>query len=196
MDGGDLTSHGSHAPRRPVRALAWVGGSAFVLALCMTLLWLGMRGIMELGGFVAAGGPYEIAHPAPDWVWIMPVSVLLGMAAGVANAVAAVTARGFNLALPAWAALFLSLGWNFLEYGLRPPGGGLAWGWLVCAVAFFGLGAPAVLLLVRGDRTGFAGGDEARRRRARPWRACLALNLVAVLAGIVAGVTLFALLAG
>ena len=36
-----------------------------------------------------------------------------------------------------WPALFLSLGWNFLEFGLNPPGGtGLAWGWLVCAVTF------------------------------------------------------------
>jgi Short C-terminal domain len=40
-----------------------------------------------------------------------------------------------------WPALFLSLGWNFLEFGLDPPGpGGLEWGWLVCAVVFFVMG--------------------------------------------------------
>ena len=49
----------------------------------------------------------------------------------------------------AWPALFLSLGWNFLDYGLDPPGGddGLVWGWLVCAVLFFLMGGLPLLAL-------------------------------------------------
>jgi hypothetical protein len=40
-----------------------------------------------------------------------------------------------------WPALFISLGWNFLEYGFDPPfGEGLAWGWLVCGVLFMLMG--------------------------------------------------------
>jgi hypothetical protein len=27
-----------------------------------------MRPLMRLGGMVASGGPYAIAHPAPHWV--------------------------------------------------------------------------------------------------------------------------------
>ena len=46
---------------------------------CMTLLSQAMRGVMDLGGFVASGGPYEIAHPAPGWIWVFPVSILAGL---------------------------------------------------------------------------------------------------------------------
>ena len=110
-------------------ALAAVAASDLVLALCMTMLFLGMRDIMDLGGFVASGGPYVIAHPAPGWVWVMPLSIVLGLAAAFGNAVAASRAHGFNLAVAAWPALFLSLGWNFLSTACtrraavsRPPG--------------------------------------------------------------------------
>jgi hypothetical protein len=51
----------------------------------------------------------------------------------------------------AWPALFLSLGFNFLQFGIDPPGGGdVQAGWLACAVVF-GLmgGVPLVLALPR-----------------------------------------------
>jgi hypothetical protein len=48
----------------------------------------------------------------------------------------------------AWSALFLALGWNFLEYGFDPPDGGTSASWLVCGVAFVVMGGvPLVLLL-------------------------------------------------
>ena len=49
----------------------------FLFSFSLTLLYQGMRAIMYLGGFVASGGPYAIAHPAPGWVWIVPVSIIL-----------------------------------------------------------------------------------------------------------------------
>ena len=54
-----------------------------------------------------------------------------------------------TIAAYAWPALFLSLGWNFLDYGLDPPGpdDGLVWGWLVCAVIFFLMGGLPLLAL-------------------------------------------------
>lgn len=106
------------------RAIAGVALTALGMALCMTLLFFAMRGVMDLGGFVATGGPYEIAHPAPDWIWLLPVSIVGGMMLGFANAAFAARAGGFNLAIPAWSAVFLSLGWNFAEYGIHPPGDG------------------------------------------------------------------------
>jgi hypothetical protein len=48
----------------------------------------------------------------------------------------------------AWPALFLSLGWNFLEYGLAPPGGEpgeLEWGWLICAFVFLLMGGVPLI---------------------------------------------------
>ena len=50
------------------------------LAFCMTLLWLGMRAVMDLGGFCASGGPYEIAVECPDAVVATtPLSILGGV---------------------------------------------------------------------------------------------------------------------
>ena len=131
-------------------SLAVVSASSLLFGLCLTLLFFGMRGIMELGGFVAVGGPYEIAHPAPDWVWVLPVSIVGGMLAVGVNMIAAGRVGGFTLVLPAWCALFLSLGWNFLEFGLWPPGGGTAWGWLVSAIAFFLMGLGPLVIVALG----------------------------------------------
>jgi hypothetical protein len=63
----------------------------------------------------------------------------------------AVSAAGRESLWPlAWPALFLSLGWNFLEYGLDPPGAaGVAPGWLVCAVVFGLMGAVPLWILLR-----------------------------------------------
>ena len=47
------------------------------------VLYQGMAEIMTTqGGFVASGGPYEIAHPAPGWGWLVPVSILALFAFG------------------------------------------------------------------------------------------------------------------
>ena len=86
--GQTTRSPGSAAAARPV-ALALFAVSAFGLAVCLTMLFHGMRGILDLGGFVAAGGSYEIEHPAPDWVWLIPVSIIAGFAFGILNVSAA-----------------------------------------------------------------------------------------------------------
>lgn len=145
----------------PWRALTVVAITCVAMGVCLALLFFGMRGVMELGGFVAQGGPYEIAHPAPDWVWVVPVSIVGGFLVGGINLVAAHRAGGYTLVLPVWCVLFLSLGWNFLEYGVRPPGGdGLAWGWLVCAALFVVMGLAPLLLPFIGLN------DYLRRKRA------------------------------
>jgi len=123
--------------------------SAMGVAASITMLFWGGRAIMDLGGFVARGGPYEIAHPAPGWVWVMPVSIWVGLIFGGLNAAVAHASRGPNLVGLAWSGLFLSLGWNFLEYGLDPPTAGIAWGWLVCAAVFIPMGAAPLWWMVR-----------------------------------------------
>lgn len=105
----------------------------------LTMLFLGMRRVMEIGGFCAEGGPFVIQHHCPEGAIPLVLGGLWGgliMAAVYAWQVVKHGARPSLLGL-LWPALFLSLGWNFLEFGLNPPGGtGLAWGWLVCAVLF------------------------------------------------------------
>jgi hypothetical protein len=144
---------GPHPERRDASYATPV--AAGVLALCLTIVYLAMRRVMEVGGTCASGGPYEIANPCPKGVaWMLPVGIVVGMASSAALALTA--RRGPKLWTLAWPALFLSLGWNFLDFGLDPPGapdGGAEAGWIVCAVVF-GLmgGVPLVGLLGWGPR--------------------------------------------
>ena len=123
----------------------------FGAAFCISLLYQAMRPIMRLGGMVASGGPYAIEHPAPGWVWVMPLAVISGMICFFLNLFSS-SEEGVNLMPLAWPALFLSLGWNFLEFAFAPPGGGFAWGWLVCGVVFALMGGLPLLMAIRSMR--------------------------------------------
>src|SRR5690348_5975703 len=114
----------------------------------ITLLFLGMRSVMAIGGFCAEGGPYTIAHHCPKGT---PLVMMAGIWGGLIFAGmyvwGAIRAGAHSLVLLLWPALFLSLGWNFLTFGLNPPGqdGGKSWGWLFCAIVFFLMGAVPLL---------------------------------------------------
>lgn len=160
----------------------WIASlvAAGVVAMCITLVFLSMRSVMDVGGSCASGNtPFEIATPCPDGTWVMPVAIPLGVVAAGAFAVLAPAGLG-GLVMLAWTGLFLSLGWNFLEYGVDPPGpqDGPVWGWVVCGVLFVAMGAGpllAVVPLARGARDGIrlrrAGGAEAVARRVAAVRA-------------------------
>ena len=127
------------------------------LAFCIALLWLGMRAVMDLGGFCASGGPYEIAVECPDAVIATtPLSILGGfLAAGlIIWGAAGLPGAWMSLVFLAWPALFLSLGWNFLEYGFFPPEGGWVWSWLFCGVLFVLMGAVPLVIGIAAFRDG------------------------------------------
>jgi len=160
-------------------------------AFCITCLYHGMRGIMRLGGMVASGGPYAIVHPAPSWVWVLPLSIIFGMICFFLNLFTGPGDDGVNLMPLAWPGLFLSLGWNFLEFTFNPPGGGLAWGWLVCGVVFILMGGLPLLLAIKPLR------EKMRSRRQNNagfgpyfWQWLLAAG------GIVLGIFFFKSVAG
>ncbi len=190
---------------RPARWLFALACVAWVAA-CLTILFLGMRGVMRLGGFVASGGPYPIAHPAPGWVWIVPVAVVTGLAAVFAGIFANPRGGWVSLLPLAWPALFVSLGWNFLEFGFRPPsgGGGVAWGWLVCGFLFIPMGLLPLLAARSGVKRRLVEAlrNQGRKvpvaldagRRFSAWPA--ALQLLAAAAGVLGGWRLFAAVAG
>lgn len=119
-------------------------------AFCLTLLFLSMRSVMAVGGFCAEGGPYEIRTPCPQAVaWVMPVAIfgaLLSVGIGFLGVFSQGGPRPYAFA---WSALFLALGWNFLEYGFDPPGGGTSASWLVCGVIFVFMGGVPLILLLR-----------------------------------------------
>jgi hypothetical protein len=146
---------------------AGVAGSA----ACLTLLFLGMRSVMEVGGSCASGGPYLTATPCPRNVgWIVPVAIWVGL-----GFLALATAAAARLSLPslawlAWPALFLSLGWNFWEFALDPPAGdGPIWSWVVCGALFVVMGAGPLVLAVANpqDRPSALRGTRAPRAAAR-----------------------------
>ena len=148
-----------------IRYLLGMGGLAFSI----TILWLSMRAVMGIGGACASGGPFVPAVECPDAVVALtPLSIFGGLVAGglAIWGGAALGGAWAGLFFLAWPALFLSLGWNFLEFGLRPPGGEpgeVVWSWLFCAVVFILMGAGPLLLGIWGARQ--AGG----RRTGSGW---------------------------
>jgi len=119
------------------------------LVIGLVLLYLGMRGIMDLGGFVASGGPYQITHNAPDWFWVFPVSIF-GILFGML--IYFLTARkigGVKILLFLWPALFLSLGYNFIEYAIgHGDHSKIVFGWLIPGITFILMGGIPLLLIL------------------------------------------------
>jgi hypothetical protein len=131
--------------------LAVVGGGGFVAAL--TSLYIGMRHVMRTqGGFCASGGPYVIAHQCSSSDVRLILFGIFGMllAAGVLL-VGLGLLRGALLGagLGMWAALFGTLGWNFLSLGFSPPHGQSgAGGWIACGVVFWLMAAGGLIPLL------------------------------------------------
>jgi hypothetical protein len=120
----------------------------------LTWLYLGMRSVMEIGGACAEGGPYVVAQPCPEGVPFFMVGGIFGGLICLALFVMWSSRLGGHyatLAAFAWPALFLSLGWNFFEFALDPPGAeeGFVWGWLICGVVFALMGGLPLLGLAR-----------------------------------------------
>jgi len=186
--------------------LAFVGAAG--IAASITLLYQGTGFIMETaGGFVATGGPYVIAHPAPDWVWLVPATIFGLIGFGILGIVASGRGWGLNPMVFAWMGLFISLGWNFLRLGFNPPEGLQgAWAWIMCGVIFWIMGLAPTLLAFSAARAGFQSlvdRQDADARRA--WRVpkrsdttgvYLVAQLVGVAGGIWLGVVLFGQITG
>jgi hypothetical protein len=150
--------------RKSVLTFVGLAGSV----ACLTILYLSMRSVMAVGGTCASGNtPYAIRTPCPTGVpGLMMGSIFLGLAFLSLYALSAV---GPNLVFLAWPALFLSLGWNFLDFGLNPPGdSGGGGGWLVCAVVFFLMGgvplAIGIWAVLNGHESKVRTVDAARVR--------------------------------
>jgi Short C-terminal domain len=131
------------------RAAVAIFISLGLVSTALTMLWLGMRAVMDIGGFCAEGGPFVIEHHCPKGVAaIMPLSIWGGVIAGGVYVWQTIKHKVPSLVWLFWPALFLSLGWNFLQYGVDPPGvaTGLVWGWLVCGIVFALMGAVPLLV--------------------------------------------------
>lgn len=182
----------------------WILGIAVCaagIAAGICVLNLGARVVMSMGGFVAVGGPYEIAHPAPEWVALIPLSILASFGFGGLSIWISSRTGGFSLLPLAWAGLFISLGWQFAYFGWNPPGGGVAWGWLLCAVVFIPMGVAPLPAFFRGrGMFGLGAGWVAPRDDTdgdRGFRVAYAIAVaLGAVAGVVGGWMLFVAIAG
>jgi MFS family permease len=144
------------------------------IAASITLLFLGMRAVMDVGGFCAEGGPYVIEQHCPEGA---PAATLLAFLLGFASLFlagwkgSAISEAATSVLFLAWPALFGVLGFNFLQYGFDPPGDdpGWAWGWLICGVVFWAMAfGPILLGMLAGMATPPGPGSAPRVARAAP----------------------------
>ena len=135
------------------------------IACGLTMLYMGMRAVMGVGGLCAEGGPFVIEQHCPKGV---PGLVLGGIWGGIIfyglYVWQSIKHKVPSFILLGWSALFLSLGWNFLEFGVDPPGtdGGLVWGWLTCAIVFGLMGGLPLLVVMKPTLKGFFGAPESQ----------------------------------
>ena len=105
---------------RLVGSLVGIAGVAFSL----TLLSRSMRAVQAIGGSCASGNTaFTIARRCPNGIaGTFPLAIFGGLIF-LALFFFCVGDRGRSVAFLAWPALFLTLGWNFLDYGLHPTTG-------------------------------------------------------------------------
>jgi hypothetical protein len=135
----------------PLKRAVWILTSLATVAAGITLLFLGMRSVMEIGGACADGGPYVSAQPCPDGVPLLMIGgIWIGIIAAFIYGWASIGAGVPSFIGLLWPALFMSLGWNFIEYAFNPPvGDGVVYGWLIPGIIFELMGGIPLLLFLK-----------------------------------------------
>ena len=134
-----------------VRAVVLLGAGVAAGVAAITILSRIMRSVSAVGGSCADGGPYVSAQSCPDGT-----GAALLLVGGFSLLCLVGTVWGAHvLDAPqpvwlGWPALFLTLGWNFLEDGVidPPEGFGINGGYLFCGVLFVVMGAAPLFLAV------------------------------------------------
>jgi hypothetical protein len=120
-------------------------------AAATTMVFLGMRAVMDVGGSCASGGPYVIANPCPtgsDAGVFLGIFLMLGSWGVAAYFGSRVGGLWSNAAIFGWAGLFISLGWNFLEAAFSAEGGVDPTGILMGAMFWAMGGIPLIVVLL------------------------------------------------
>lgn len=159
--------------------------SVLVIAITITWAFFSMRSVMDVGGSCADGGPYVSSQPCPDASYLLPIAVPVMLLTAILGSTAAISIRAPNLLIPMWAALFGSLGWNFLEFGFKADDSNLVWGWGVCGVMFWLMAAPAVYAILLAVKNAVLPSDPSKPDTGSRWwvPAYAALGAVGFLAG-------------
>jgi hypothetical protein len=146
-------------------AMPWLVVAGYLLgmagiALALTVTFLAMRGVLDVGGQCASGGPYVIATPCPDGTWLLPLAIPIGLLFVFLAFATGSRIGGIYGSLPglAWVALFCTLGFNFLQYGLAafgdPDAGGAGIIFVLLGVMFEVMGLAPLIMTLVGLRAG------------------------------------------
>ena len=140
------------APTPSLRSVVLFAIGVAGLAMCITLLYLGMRSVMDIGGQCADGGPYVIAQHCPDGAAAAMIIGMFGLFLFGGIALWGGVSLGdpwAEVPLLGWTGLFGTLGWNFLDYGVfNPPAEQVEWGFAIPGVLFEIMAfAPVVIAL-------------------------------------------------
>ena len=179
-----------------LRIGSWIGASVSAIGLgaCITVVTLGGMATMDRGGFVASGGPYQIAHPVPEGFWILPIAFIGLWVFPVAHGIFASRIKGFGLIYFTWCAVWTSVGGTTFWYGLNPPDGeGLAWGWLIMGGIFLLVGLGSAWLYVSYLRSPDRQPSEMPANQRVPYAVLIAASIAA---GVVVGLQIFAAVVG
>jgi len=141
--------------------LVGIAGLAFSIAL----MFIEMRAVLDVGGSCADGGPYVSAQPCPDGTWLMFLAIFGGFGWGALAFWAGARIGGRYASVPflAWPGLFCTLGFNFLQYGVAPPGGGrVELGFLIPGILFGLIGGIPLVLGLKFGSGAMVGNDRLR----------------------------------
>ncbi|MEA2633057.1 MAG: hypothetical protein QOE66_3276 [Chloroflexota bacterium] len=158
-DEGDTASGPSS--RTALLYLVGIAGLAFSIAL----MFIEMRAVLDVGGSCADGGPYVSAQPCPDGTWLMFLAIFGGFGWGALAFWAGASIGGRYASVPflAWPALFCTLGFNFLQYGVAPPGGGgVELGFLIPGILFELIGGIPLVLGLKFGTSAVVGNERMR----------------------------------
>jgi hypothetical protein len=165
-----------------LRAVTGYLAGVILGSACLTLVFLAMRAVMDVGGACADGGPYVSAQPCPEGTAVAMMGGIFGLFA--AGGLMAWFGRRLGAGYVAliglgWPALFISLGYNFLEYGIDPPGPSTdsEWGFLIPGVLFWAMGGIPLAIGLAGWRAVRSG---ATGRLATPARRVAASNVMRI----------------
>jgi putative oligomerization/nucleic acid binding protein len=141
--------------------LTGIAGLAFSIAL----MFIEMRAVLDVGGSCADGGPYVSSQACPQGTWLMFLAIFGGFGWGALAFWAGQSIGGRYSVVPflAWPALFCTLGFNFLQYGVAPPGGGgIELGFLIPGILFELMGGIPLALGLKWGSSGDTGRDRLR----------------------------------
>jgi len=150
------------SPRATDVVLYFIGVAG--IAAAITLLFLGMGPIMEVGGMCAEGGPYVIQQHCPEGSALVYFLGFMGGTAAIfltAWKGSSIGGGAGSVVFLAWPAAFGVIGFNFLQSGFDPPceDPGWAWGWLITGIVFEATAFVPLLLGVWAARAGVRPGS-------------------------------------